>query len=314
MKDVGAMEQYIIDDLVARADIVTATLVGSNHYTVRKLRYNTVVIDEAAQALEPAAWIAVLKGSKLVMAGDHYQLPPTIKSAEAAKQGLANTLMEKVVSLQPAAVTLLEEQYRMNEQIMGYPSSVFYNDSLKAHHSVAHHLLFEEDKPFQFIDTAGCGFDEVREGTSSTNPEEASFLIRQLSHLAEEITKRSIDPFPSVAIIAPYKAQTYLLAEQLDHSPALSPYRDRIAVNTVDSFQGQERDIIYISLTRSNPDGVIGFLIDIRRMNVAMTRARKKLVMIGDSATLSRFPFYAELISYAEEQGAYHSAWEFMDA
>jgi len=313
MKDVGNMEQYIIDDLVAKADVITATLVGSNHYTVRKLRYKTVVIDEAGQALEPAAWIAALKGSKLVMAGDHYQLPPTIKSAEAAKQGLASTLLEKAVALHPDTVSLLEEQYRMNTQIMEYSSRVFYNNRLKAHHSVASHTLFDGDKPFLFIDTAGCGFEEEREGTSSTNPEEASFLIRHLSSLSDELIQRNINPFPSAAIIAPYKEQTYLITEQLEQNASLMPYRDRIAVNTVDSFQGQERDIIYISLTRSNPDGIIGFLSDIRRMNVAMTRARKKLVMIGDSATLSRFPFYAELISYAEEQGAYHSAWEFMD-
>ncbi len=311
MKDVGKMEQYIIDDVTEKAQVVTATLVGANHYTVRNLRYSTVVIDEAGQALEPACWIAILKGKKLVLAGDHCQLSPTIKSDAAARGGLSTTLLEKCVRLHPEAVTLLEEQYRMNETIMGYSSKVFYEDKLKAHASVAKHLLFAEDTPLAFIDTAGCGFDELVENKNISNPEEAALLFKHLVRLVAELgTHYSAAEFPTVAVISPYKEQLYVLKEQLLHSPTLKAYAHKISVNTIDSFQGQERDIVYISMTRSNADGVIGFLSDTRRMNVAMTRARKKLVITGDSATLSRHPFYADFIAYAEAQDAYRSAWD----
>lgn len=310
MKEVGNTEQYIIDDLLAKAQVVTATLVGANHYTVKNLSYDTVVIDEAGQALEPACWIPILKAPKVVLAGDHCQLPPTIKSEVAAKDGLSTTLLEKGVGLHPEAVTLLEEQYRMNEQIMGYSSQVFYHNRLKAHASVAERLLFEGDKPLLFIDTAGCGFEEKLEGTSSTNPEEAALLLKHLAILAEECAKKG--PFPNIGVIAPYKQQIRVLTEQIAHVPALQPYLSFIAINTVDSFQGQERDVIYISMTRSNTDGIIGFLADIRRMNVAMTRARKKLVIVGDSATLAQSAFYADFIEYAEKRDAYVSAWEWM--
>lgn len=314
MKEVINTEQYIIDDLIAKAQVITATLVGANHYTVRNIRYHTVVIDEAGQALEPACWIPVLKAQKLVLAGDHCQLSPTIKSNEAAQKGLSNTLLEKTVALYPESVVLLEEQYRMNELIMGYSSRIFYEGRLKAHESVAKHLLFPEDTPLAFIDTAGCGFDEKSEGTSTSNPEEASFLFKHLTKLVAGLNNYyERADFPTIAIISPYKRQVDLLKEQLMHSPVLQDYGDAISVNTIDGFQGQERDIVYISMTRSNPDSKIGFLSEIRRMNVAITRARKKLVIIGDSATLSQLPFYAGFISYAEVNKAYQSAWEFMD-
>jgi len=314
IKDVEKTEQYIIDDLVAKAQVITATLVGANHYTVKNLKYHTVVIDEAGQALEPACWIPVLKAQKVVLAGDHCQLSPTIKSSDAARQGLSTTLLEKCTALHPEAVVLLEEQYRMNEMIMGYAAAVFYEDKLKAHASVARHLLFAADVPLAFVDTAGCGFDEVSEGTSTTNPEEAALLFKHLTQLVTELkTHYGTNDFPSIAVISPYKQQVQLLKEQLLHSPVLQAYGDKVAVNTIDSFQGQERDIVYISMTRSNTESKIGFLSDIRRMNVAMTRARKKLVVIGDSATLSQFPFYADFITYAEQKNAYQSAWEFVD-
>ena len=317
MKEVSSSEQYIIDDLVAKAQVITATLVGANHYTVRNLKYNTIVIDEAGQALEPACWIPILKAQKVVLAGDHFQLSPTIKSNEAAKNGLANTLLEKCIAKHPASVVLLDEQYRMNQAIMGYSSKVFYEGKLKAHPSVSHHLLFPDDLPLTFIDTAGCGFEEKPENTSTTNPEEAVFLFKHLTQLVTELksgtTYNQNEDFPTIAVISPYKQQIYLLKEQLLHAPDLQFYGNKISVNTIDSFQGQERDIVYISMTRSNPEGEIGFLSDIRRMNVAMTRARKKLVVIGDSATLSRLPFYSDFIAYAESLNAYKSAWEFMD-
>lgn len=314
MKEVDKTEQYITDDLIAKAQVITATLVGANHYTVRNVRYHTVVIDEAGQALEPACWIPLIKANKVVFAGDHCQLPPTIKSNEAARKGLSNTLLEKCVALHPETVVLLEEQYRMNEMIMGYSSAVFYQDKLKAHHTVADHRLFPQDVPLSFVDTAGCGFDEKQEGTSTTNPEEASFLFKHLSQLvAAWQAQSSSSAFPEIAIISPYKQQVYLLQEQLQHAPELLPHAANISVNTIDSFQGQERDVVYISMTRSNADNNIGFLADIRRMNVAMTRAKKKLVVVGDSGTLSQLPFYADFIAYAEARNAYQSAWEFMD-
>lgn len=314
MKQVDKTEQYIIDDLLSKAQVITATLVGANHYTVKHLTYHTVVIDEAGQALEPACWIPILKAQKVILAGDHCQLSPTVKSSEAAKNGLSTTLLEKCVALHPEAVTLLEEQYRMNEMIMGYSSAIFYNDKLRAHGSVAQHVLFSEDMPLAFVDTAGCGFDEKSEGTSTTNPDEAAFLYKHLTLLVTELRSRYGEhELPNIAIISPYKQQIQVLKEQLLHSPVLQSYGNRISVNTIDSFQGQERDIVYISMTRSNSDNNIGFLSDTRRMNVAMTRARKKLVVIGDSATLSQLPFYADFITYAEQRNAYQSAWEFAD-
>jgi ATP-dependent RNA/DNA helicase IGHMBP2 len=311
MKEVAKTEEFIINDLTTKAQVITATLAGANHYTIRDMRFHTVFIDEAGQALEPACWIPILKAQKVVLAGDHCQLPPTIKSSQAARKGLSTTLMEKCVALYPEAVTLLDEQYRMNKAIMSYSSAVFYNNELKANKSVAERLLFVGDKPMLFIDTAGCGFDEKPAGTSVANPDEAAFLFRYLESLAKSIIENdSSANFPSVAVISPYSEQVRLLKEQMSNTPALQTYAAQISINTIDSFQGQERDIVLISLTRSNFEGIIGFLSDIRRMNVAMTRARKKLVIIGDSATLSRLPFYADLISYAEGIGGYQSAWE----
>lgn len=313
MKEVANIEQYLTDDLIEKAQVITATLVGASHYTVRDRKFHTVVIDEAGQALEPACWIPILKAQKVVLAGDHCQLSPTIKSNEAEKAGLGTTLLEKCIALHPEAVVLLEEQYRMNEKIMNYSSAVFYGDKLKAHASVAQHLLFAEDVPLSFIDTAGCSFEEKTEGTSTFNPDEAVFLLKHLAGLLTKLGKMyPLVDFPSVAIISPYKQQVHVLKELLLNHPVLQEYADRISVNTIDGFQGQERDIVYISLTRSNDEGVIGFLSDIRRMNVAMTRARKKLVVIGDSATLSRLPFYSGFIAYAESINAYQSAWEFV--
>ncbi len=314
MKQVEQTEQYITDDVMGKAQVIAATLVGTAHYTLQHLNYDAVVIDEAGQALEPACFIPVLKTKKVILAGDHCQLPPTIKSQEAAKKGLSKTLFEKCIEWHPEAVSLLEEQYRMNENIMGFSSKIFYENKLKAHGSVAKHLLFAEDSPLQFIDTAGCGFDEEADGTSTVNREEAAFVLRQVARLADALKAHyTTQNFPSIGIISPYKQQIQLLKEQWLHVPDRAWYETKIAVNTIDSFQGQERDIIYISLTRSNAEGDIGFLSDIRRMNVAMTRARKKLVVIGDSATLAQFSFYEKFIDYAQEINAYSSAWEWMD-
>jgi energy-coupling factor transporter ATP-binding protein EcfA2 len=313
MKEVDDTEQYIMDQIVSGSQVITATLAGANHYTIRELEFSTVVIDEAAQALEPACWIPILKAKKVVFAGDHCQLPPTIKSVEAAKDGLSTTLFEKCVSMYPEAVILLEEQYRMHKLIMGYSSEVFYNNQLKAHGTVADKVLFPGDLPLQFVDTAGCAFEEKTEGTSLSNPEEAAFLMGHLNHYLEKLSTRySADNFPSIGIISPYQLQIRVLKELLPAYPMLSALAAHITINTIDSFQGQERDIVCLSLVRSNDERSIGFLADIRRMNVAMTRAKRKLMVVGDGATLSRLPFYSELITYAAGHEAYHSAWEFM--
>ena len=314
MKEVDKTEQFIIDDLVAKAQVITATLVGSHHYTVRNAKYHTVVIDEAGQALEPACWIPLLKAQKVIMAGDHFQLAPTIKSDEAARSGLSTTLLEKCIALHPGAVTMLDVQYRMNEGIMGFSSRIFYEDKLMADASVANHSLFTDDLHLSFVDTAGCGFDEKLEGTSSTNPEEAVFVIKHLTQLVEQLNQNvAADQFPTFGIISPYREQIRILKELVENSELLQAHAGKITVNTIDSFQGQERDVIYISMVRSNTSGEIGFLADTRRMNVAMTRARKKLVVIGDSSTLGNFRFYGDFIAYAEQLGGYQSAWEYLN-
>lgn len=312
-KDVAATEQYILNDLLDRTQVIAATPVGCDHYMIRNLDYHTVVIDEAGQAIVPACWIPVLKGKKLVLAGDHRQLPPTVKSEQAAAGGLSESMLEYAAKRYPDAVVLLEEQYRMHRDIMGYSSDSFYEGRLQAHPSVAGHLLQDSEAPVEFVDTAGCGFEEQQQDTSIVNPEEATFLIRHLQLLVQRLaTVSAAAVFPTIGVIAPYRRQVELLQELLQASSELKPYAPFITANTVDSFQGQERDIIYISMTRSNVGSQIGFLSDIRRMNVAMTRARKKLVVIGDSATLSATPFYAGFIDYATGKEMYKSAWEYL--
>jgi superfamily I DNA and/or RNA helicase len=231
----------------------------------------------------------------------------------AAAGGLARTLMERNILLHPDAVVLLEQQYRMNELIMSYPSEHFYENRLRADPSVATQRLFEADSPLTFIDTAGCGYEESRDDGGVSNPEEAAFLLRHAAGLITALESRySTENFPSMAIISPYRLQVQLLQELLPAITELKRHNDKITVNTIDSFQGQERDIVYIGMTRSNSDSRIGFLAEIRRMNVAMTRARKKLVVIGDSATLAQTPFYSGFIEFAERNHAWRSAWEFL--
>ncbi|RYY87930.1 MAG: IGHMBP2 family helicase [Chitinophagaceae bacterium] len=307
-QEIERTEQYIAQDVLGRAQVITATLVGASHYSVRGLKYGTVVIDEAGQALEPACWIPLLKGRKAVLAGDHCQLPPTIKSQEAAKGGLERTLLEKCVALHPESVILLEEQYRMHRVIMEFSSREFYEGKLKAAPAVADRTLGTE-APLQFIDTAGCGYEEKQEGTRIANPEEAAFLVQQVARLIGQLPDGER---PTIGVISPYRQQVELLKELAAAHPVLRAY-EGLTVNTIDSFQGQERGAIFISLARSNSDNVIGFLSEVRRMNVALTRAQMKLVVLGDSATLGQYPFYADFISYAQEQGGYISAWELMD-
>jgi len=311
--DADMLEFYIVNDLLNKSDVICCTLVGASHPVLKGRRYKTAFIDEAAQALEPACWIPILRSQRVVLAGDHCQLPPTIKSADAAKSGLAVTLFEKGIAKHPEMSSLLQVQYRMNENIMEFPSKWFYDGKLIAHDSVKHGLLRPYQTPFDFIDTAGCGYDEKQdpETLSRFNEEEAALTVKVLGNLVEEIGLNEwVEEQISVGIITPYRAQVDHLQKLVDGSATLDSLHKLLSLNTVDAFQGQERDVIVISLVRSNSKGEVGFLGDIRRTNVAMTRARKKLIVIGDSATLGSHPFYLELIDFVQQKGFYKSAFE----
>lgn len=308
------LEDYIVSDILSEAQVIACTLVGSNNSLLRDRSFKTVFIDEAAQALEPACWIPIMKARRVIMAGDHCQLPPTVKSYEAGKQGLNVTLFEKVIERQQVD-SLLEVQYRMNKAIMEFSNQQFYRGKLTAFESVAHRKLVNEDEnPLLFIDTAGCGFTERTEnGRSASNPEEANLLLNYLNDYLQQLTSYDneiINKIRRVGVISPYKAQVSYLNEQVENFELLSSLGKKISFNTVDGFQGQECDLIAISLVRSNEKNEIGFLADTRRMNVAITRAKKKLLIIGDSATLSTHPFYASFLDHVQSNDAYQSAWE----
>lgn len=310
-KDVDKIQDFIVADILDRSQVITATLVGANQDVIRNRRYETVVIDEAGQALEPACWIPILKADKLVLAGDHCQLSPTIKSTKSMGNKLSNTLFEKLINNCPQAVSLLDIQYRMNEQIMNYPSLALYGGRLKADSTVAHWTLVNDTEPIVYIDTAGAGFEETESDGAICNAGEASFLKSHLKTCIANWSQSSpMEKWPSIGIITPYRKQVSILKEILEQDEELRPYATIIKVQTIDSFQGQEKDIIYISLARSNNEQQIGFLSDVRRMNVAMTRAKKKLVVIGDSATIGSHSFYQGFIAYSENLGSYHSVWE----
>lgn len=306
--DADVLEFYIINDILNTSDVIACTLVGASHPMLRGKRYKTVFIDEAAQALEPACWIPILRAERVVLAGDHQQLPPTIKSVEAAREGLAKTLFEKCIELHPQTASMLRVQYRMNEHIMQFSSDYFYHGGLIADESVRHHAI-KNLPPVDFIDTAGCGYNETQdpETLSRFNEDEAHLLIRQLEKLIQDVGVAAWSY--SLGIITPYSAQVERLMKLSEASETLSAIRPFVTINTVDAFQGQERDIIAISFVRSNDKGEIGFLGDIRRTNVAMTRAKKKLIMIGDSATLGTHDFYTALLEYVQQKDFYRSAW-----
>jgi superfamily I DNA and/or RNA helicase len=316
--DADVLEFYIINDILNTSDVVACTLVGSSHPVLRGKRYKSVFIDEAAQALEPACWIPILRAERVVLAGDHQQLPPTIKSIGAAREGLAKTLFEKCIERHPQSASMLQIQYRMNESIMQFPSDYFYHGRLIADESVRHHGIAAPDDAgslstlpaIDFIDTAGCGYTETQdaETLSRYNEEEAGVLIRQAENLVRAVGPENWSY--TLGIITPYSAQVERLTKLAEASEALSAIHRFITINTVDAFQGQERDIIAISFVRSNDKGEIGFLGDIRRTNVAMTRARKKLIMVGDSATLGTHGFYTALLEYVQQKDFYRSAWE----
>jgi ATP-dependent RNA/DNA helicase IGHMBP2 len=310
------LERFMTEDVLESVQVITCTLVGASHRHIRHLSFETVFIDEAAQALEPGCWIPIAKGQRLVLAGDHHQLPPTVKSEQAAREGLRETLFEKCIKRQPDTARMLTMQYRMHAHIMGFSSEKFYGGQLVPHPSVRHADLaaydprFAFDLPVEFIDTAGCEYSEVAipESRSTANPEEAHLLLERLAQLLTpcDPTEHAQRPL-TIGVIAPYRAQINYLKDAIEDSAVLNDLllQRRLSVGTVDSFQGQERDIIAITLTRSNPQGEIGFLSDIRRMNVGMTRARRKLLLVGDSSTLCHHPFFVDLLVYIKRMGGY---------
>ncbi len=300
-KEIRDIEDDIINTIIENSQVITTTLVGAKSHYLKDLIFDTAVIDEAGQALEPACWIPISKSKKVVLAGDPLQLPPTIKSEEAAKKGLNKTLIEKCIKNLDSS--LLDTQYRMNEEIMAFSNQQFYENKLKAADAVKNIKLDTDDfTVIEFIDTAGCGFDEESQVDSKglSNSEEAHLVLKHLKPLIEQ------NDTATIGVISPYRNQVNVLKQTLGSS------FENITINTVDSFQGQERDIIYISLVRSNTEGNIGFLKDYRRMNVAMTRAKKKLVIIGDSATLANDKFYSKFLDFVEQNNYYRSAWEFV--
>jgi len=303
------LEDRLIDQILSAANVITCTLVGSSLKVLEKRKFRTLVIDEAAQALEPACWIPISKVSRVILAGDPYQLPPTVKSMAAQKGGLGITLIEKCLQ-RFEKTSFLDTQYRMNDQIMGFSNLRFYQNALKAGEQVANQRLpFTTDEPVLYIDTAGCGFDEKihAQYQSRFNPEEYLILREHLYQLIGHFDQENL---PSIAIISPYREQVIHIKRQIEEDPKLQDLP--IVVNTIDGFQGQEKDVIYISLVRSNDKAEIGFLKDYRRMNVAMTRAKLQLVMVGDSATIGNDEFYQQLLDYVERDGQYQTAWEYM--
>ena len=302
------LELRINAQLFGEARVIASTLVGSANHLLEGQKFGTLFIDEAAQALEAACWIPIRRVSRVVLAGDHCQLPPTIKSFAALKAGLGKTLMERIVENKPETVTLLKVQYRMNEEIMHFSSDWFYDNQVESAPEVRHRSILDLDIPMTWIDTSefevdGLEFTEefVGESFGRINKAEAELTLLALENYFQKIGKeRILDERLDVGVISPYRAQVQYLRRLFKKREFFKPYRSLISVNTVDGFQGQERDIILISLVRSNDEGQIGFLRDLRRMNVAITRARMKVIILGDASTLTRHPFYKKLYDYIE--------------
>ena len=301
------LELRIQAQLFGEARVIACTLAGSANRILDGQKYATLFIDEAAQALEAACWIAIRKATRVVFAGDHCQLPPTVKSIAAMKGGLAKTLMERIVENKPEVVTLLRVQYRMHEDIMRFSSDYFYGGMVETAPQVKHRSILEYDNPMMWVDTAGldCKEEFVGETFGRINKAEANLTLETLTLYLKKIGKeRILEERIDVGVISPYRAQVQHLRRLIAKSGDLKPFRHLISVNTVDGFQGQERDIIIISLVRANEEGQIGFLKDLRRMNVAITRARMKLIILGDSGTLTRHPFYKRLYNHVMSEVA----------
>lgn len=297
------LEIRIDSQLFSEARVIACTLVGAANRVLERKRFSSLFIDEAAQAVEAACWIAITRADRVILAGDHCQLPPVIKCMEAARGGLDRTLLEKVVATKPETVSLLTIQYRMHEDIMGFSSRWFYHNQLQAAPEVKYRGILDFDTAISWIDTAGMDFNEkcVGEATGRLNTGEAEMLMQQLKLYMERIgADRILDERIDFGVISPYRAQVQYLRRLLKKDAFFRPFRGLITVHTVDGFQGQERDVIFISLVRANENGQIGFLRDLRRMNVAITRARMKLLILGDADTLTRHRFYKELYEYIE--------------
>lgn len=298
------LEIRINEALFADARVIACTLVGSANRLLVGQKFGTLFIDEAAQALEAACWIAIRKADRVILAGDHCQLPPTVKSPEALRGGLGNTLMQAIVSNKPDTVSLLKLQYRMNEEIMRFSSDWFYHGQLRSAPEVKYRGILDFDTPIEWINTEGmdCNEEFVGENYGRINKQEAELSVQTLKEYLQKIGReRILEERIDVGLISPYKAQVQYLRQLIKKDTFFKPYRLAITINTVDGFQGQERDVILISLVRANEEGQIGFLNDLRRMNVAMTRARMKLIILGDVSTLTQHPFYRKLYEYIEE-------------
>lgn len=311
------LEIRINSELFGEARVIASTLVGAANRLLDGQKYGTLFIDEAAQALEAACWIPLRRVSRVVLAGDHCQLPPTVKSIAAMKAGLGKTLMERIVETHPEAVTLLRIQYRMNDDIMRFSSDYFYHGQVESAPEVRFRGILDLDTPMEWIDTSELqdnldnpeapelSFKEefVGESYGRINKAEGLLTMHVLQQYFERIGKqRLLDERIDVGIISPYRAQVQYLRRLLIKREYFKPFRRQISVNTVDGFQGQERDVIVISLVRSNDEGQIGFLRDLRRMNVAITRARMKVIILGNRQTMTRHPFYRQLWQYCKKQ------------
>ena len=300
------LEIRINSELFGEARVIASTLVGSNSRIMEGQKFGTLFIDEAAQALEAACWIPIKRCTRVVLAGDHCQLPPTVKSIAAQRAGLGKTLMERIVENKPEVVTLLKVQYRMNDEIMRFSSDWFYDGKVESAPQIKYRGILDYDIPMMWVEASpedSSGFHEtfVGESFGRINKDEAELTLKTLEDYFGKIGKqRILDEQIDVGIISPYRAQVQYLKQLVRRREFFKPYRGLITVNTVDGFQGQERDVILISLVRANEEGQIGFLNDLRRMNVAITRARMKLIIIGDPLTLCRHPFYKKLYEYVK--------------
>lgn len=298
------LEVRINAALFAESRVIACTLVGSASRLLVGQRFGTLFIDEAAQALEAACWIAIRKAERVIFAGDHCQLPPTVKCLEALRGGLGNTLMQCIVEQKPETVSLLQVQYRMNDEIMRFSSEWFYHGMLQSAPEVKYRGILDFDIPIEWIntETMDCNEEFIGENYGRINKPEAELSVGQLKDYVNRIGKdRFLEERIDVGLISPYKAQVQYLRQLIKRDAFFKPFRSLITVNTVDGFQGQERDVIIISLVRANEEGQIGFLNDLRRMNVAITRARMKLIILGDASTLTHHAFYRKLYAYIEQ-------------
>jgi len=299
------MQNRLMESIVSESQVIATTLIGCSHKNIEGLVFETVIIDEASQCMEPECWNAIIKAKRVFFAGDHHQLPATVKSTEAVKLGLSETLLDRMTKSIKHHY-LLTEQYRMNDAILSFSNEQFYEGQLVSHSSNKSHTLEGDDTPLVFIDTSGCGYEETFNQKSRSLFNEGEYFVVREHILLHKEKYTGI----SIGIISPYAEQVRYIRRKIEEDTDLKGLD--IEINSIDGFQGQEKDLIIISLTRSNDMGMIGFLSDYRRLNVAMTRARKKLVIIGDGATLSGNQLYLNLIDHVEKEGLLQSAWEYM--